>query len=113
MCFVQLKEDDTEKVGLMASTITTSTNGSSWEIIPANTAALIVLLILFFYLFFRHFLFVLMFMDVVLGWLRKFNWFPKEGTRRKTFIHWIVALGMFLGFLAVAGSAGWLEFIPK
>ena len=54
-----------------------------------------------------------MFMDVMLGWLRKFNWFPKEGKRRKTFIHWIVALGMFLGFLAVAGSTGWLEFIPQ
>lgn len=95
----------------MESTITTSTN--SWQIVPANTAAGIVLAILFFYLFFRHFLFVLMFMDVILGWLRKFNWFPKEGKRRKTIIHWVIALGLFFGYLAVAGSAGWLEFIPQ
>ena len=68
---------------------------------------------LFFYLFFRHFLFVLMFMDVILGWLRRFNWFPKEGKRLKTFVHWLVAVGMFSGFPIIAGSAGWLEFIPR
>jgi len=97
----------------METTITTSTNVSRWEIIPANTAVGIVFAILFFYLSFRHFLFVLMFMDIILGWLRKFNWFPKEGNRRKTFIHWLIALGMFFGFFAVAGKTGWLEFIPQ
>ena len=97
----------------MDSKITTSTIGGSWEIVPTNTIAGIVLAILFFYLFFRHFLFVLMFMDIVLGWLRKFNWFPKEGKRRKTFIHWIIALGLFLGFLTLGGAAGWLKFTPE
>lgn len=97
----------------MENTITTSSNGSTWEIVPANTIAGIILAVLFFYLFFRHMLFVLMFMDVILGWLRKFGWFPKEGKRRKTIIHWVIALGLFFGFLAVAGSAGWLEFTPK
>lgn len=57
----------------MESTITTSTNGNSWEIVPANTLAGIILGVLFMYLFFRHFMFVLMFMDLILGWLRKFN----------------------------------------
>ncbi|MDF1774605.1 MAG: hypothetical protein P1V13_01160 [Rhizobiaceae bacterium] len=97
----------------MNSAMTTSTNGKSWEIVPINTLTGIVLTVLFFYLFFRHFLFTLMFMDVILGWLRKFNWFPKEGKRRKTIIHWVIAAGLFFGFLAAAGSAGWLEFIPK
>ncbi len=73
----------------------------------------IALAILFFYLFFRHFLFVLMFADIVIEWLRKFRWFPKEGKRLKTFIHWVIALGLFLGFLAIAGAAGWLEFVPQ
>ena len=82
----------------MESTLTTSTNGNSWEIVPGSTVAGIILAVLFFYLFFRHFLFVLMFMDLILGWLRKFKWFPKEGKRMKTFIHWVIALALFLGF---------------
>ena len=92
---------------------TTSTNGNNWEIVPTNTLVGIILGVLFIYLFFRHLLFVLMFMDLVLGWLRKFDWFPKEGKRRKTLVHWIIALVLFFGFLSVAGSAGWLEFIPQ
>lgn len=97
----------------METTITTSTNSNSWEIVPANAVTGVVLAVLFIYLFFRHFLFALMFMDIIIGWLRKFNWFPKEGKRRKTFIHWLIALGLFIGFLSVAGMAGWLEFIPQ
>lgn len=97
----------------MKTTISTSTSSNSWEIVPANSLASVVLTVLFIYLFFRHFLFILMFMDLFIGWLRKFNWFPKEGKRRKTFLHWLIALGLFFGFLLVAGSAGWLEFIPQ
>lgn len=97
----------------MESSISASTNGGSWELVPTNTAAAIALVILLIYLFFRHFLFVLMVMDIIIGWLRRFIWFPKEGKRRKTFIHWIIALGMFFGFLALAGSVGWLKFIPR
>jgi hypothetical protein len=95
------------------STITTSTNGKSWEIVPANTLAGVILGVSFIYLLFRQFMFLLMISDLNLGWLRKFSWFPKEEKRRKTFIHWIIALALFLGFLFVAGSAGWLEFIPQ
>ena len=104
-----------EHVGREAleSRITTSTNGNSWEIVPANTVAGIILGVLFIYLFFRHFMLILMVMDIFLGWLRKFNWFPKEGKRMKTFVHWVIALVLFLVFLLVAGSAGWLEFIPQ
>lgn len=97
----------------MANSLSTSTNSNSWEIVPTNTFAGVVLAILFCYLFFRHFIFVLMFMDIILGSVRKFNWFPNEGKRRKTLIHWFVALGLFFGFLAVSGSAGWLKFIPQ
>lgn len=97
----------------MESTISTSANGNSWEIVPVNTLAGVILTVLIFYLFFRHMLFVLMFMDIVFGWLRKFRWFPKEGTRRKTFNHWVIAVGLFVGYLTVAGSAGWLNFIPQ
>ena len=72
------KRRDQRGAAQMESTITTSTNGNSWEIVPTHTLAGIVLGVLFIYLFFRHFMFVLMFMDLILGWLRKFNWFPKE-----------------------------------
>ncbi|CUJ81459.1 hypothetical protein PH7735_00022 [Shimia thalassica] len=97
----------------MDNKITTSTNGNSWEIAPTNTVAGVILVVLVVYLFFRHFMFILMFMDLVLGWLRKFKWFPKEGRRWKTFIHWLIALALFIGFQYVANSAGWLEFVPQ
>ena len=86
---------------------------ASWNIVPRNDVAGYVLGILFVYLFFRHALFVLMIADIVFGWLRKFNWFPKEGKRQRTFVHWIIAVTLFGGFLLVAGLSGWLEFIPK
>lgn len=86
----------------METTLTTSANSQSWEIAPANTLASVVLAVLFLYLFFRHAIFVLMITDIVLSWLRKYSWFPKEGKRRKALVHW-----------AIAGSAGWLVFIPR
>lgn len=107
------KKRQQESKRRMESTLTATGGGKSWEIIPNNAVAGIVLAVLFIYLFFRHFLFVLMVMDIVLGWLRRFAWFPKEGKRRKTLFHWIIAVVMFIGFLAVAGSAGWLQFVPQ
>ncbi len=97
----------------MEATLTTSTQSNSWEIIPGGTVAGIILAVLFIYLFFRHSLFVLMFMDLILGWLRQFNWFPKEGNRMKTALHWVVALVLFISYLAIAGSMGWLQFVPN
>ncbi|MEQ6201650.1 hypothetical protein ABMC88_01230 [Sulfitobacter sp. HNIBRBA2951] len=97
----------------METTYTASTASYSWEISPTNVMAGTVLAILFFYVFFRHVLFVLMFMDIVLGWLRKFRWFPKEGKRRKTFIHWLIAIGLFVGFIILAAALGWLELIAQ
>ncbi len=97
----------------MEPVITSSNFPNSWEIVPASTLAGVILAILFVYLFFRHILFVLMFADLILGWLRRFDWFPRKGKRLKTFVHWLVALGLFLGFVAVAGSVGWLKFVPE
>ena len=54
-----------------------------------------------------------MFMDIILGWLRKFSWFPKEGKRRKALIHWLIAVGLYVGCLSLAASFGWLNFIPQ
>lgn len=96
----------------MESTITTSVGSSEWEIAPANTIAVILLFVLFIYLFFRHFMFVLMVMDVGIGWLRKFEWFPKEKRRLKALFHWMVANALFFGYLLVADKLGYLEFIP-
>lgn len=97
----------------MEGTTTITSGGKSWEVIPTNAVMGIVFAVLFAYLFFRHFLFVLMFIDLVLGWLRRFAWFPKEGKRLKTLVHWAIAMVMFFGFLAVSGSAGWLQFVPR
>lgn len=97
----------------MEATLTTSTQSNSWEIIPGGTVAGIILAVLFIYLFFRHFLFVLMSTDLILGWLRQFNWFPKEGKRLKTVLHWAIAVVLFGGYLAIAGSMGWLQFVPN
>lgn len=76
--------------------------------IPANPLVSAVLAVLFLYLVFRHFLFVLMVVDVVLCWLRRFRWFPGEGRRGKAVLHWLIALGLFFGGLLLAGSLGWL-----
>lgn len=97
----------------MTSLILSSTSSRSWDISLAGNLSGIILAGLFIYLFFRHFLLFLMFMDIILGWLRKFSWFPTEGKRMKTFVHWIVALGLFVGFLVLAGSVGWLQFVPQ
>jgi hypothetical protein len=92
---------------------TATANGKVWEIVPSNALVTFVFIVLFAYLFFRHFLFVLMLSDVVLGWLRRFNWFPREGKRRKTLIHWVVAATMLGGFLLIGSLAGWVRFVPR
>jgi hypothetical protein len=91
----------------------TSTNESTWDVVPDSNIAGIVLAVLFLYLFLRHMLFVLMIMDFILGWLRKFYWFPKEGKRLRTFVHWVIAVGVLLGFLGIGRFAGWLKFVPQ
>ncbi|MEM1163673.1 MAG: hypothetical protein AAGJ28_22300 [Pseudomonadota bacterium] len=83
------------------------------KIVPSHTIAGIVLMVLFLYFFFRHFMLVLMIMDLVIGWLRQFRWFPKEGKRLRTLVHWLIAFGLIGVYLAVAGSLGWLNFVPK
>lgn len=97
----------------MESTLISSSNGSDWEIIPVSALSGAILAVLFLYLFFRHMLFVLMFMDVILAFFRKFSWFPGEGNRRKTIIHWVIALGLLVGYISIAGAAGWLDFVPQ
>ncbi len=97
----------------MATNINGTANGVSYEITAANSVAGVVLTILFLYLFFRHFLMVLMIGDIVLGWLRKFSWFPGQGKRKKAFLHWIIALLLFVSFLLIARPLGWLVFMPQ
>jgi len=90
-----------------------SSHGVSYQVVPINTIAGIILAILFIYLFFRHFLLVMMFMDLINGWLRQFNWFPKEGKRARTLIHWLIAVTLLVGYLSLAGFLGWLKFLPQ
>lgn len=85
---------------------------NSWSFVPTQGAAGLLLAVLFIYLWFRHALLTLMVMDLLLGWLRRFRWFPKEGRRRKTLLHWIIAVVLFAGYLVVALSAGWVQAVP-
>jgi hypothetical protein len=85
----------------------------AYEIVPGNAFVGVLLGVLFLYLSFRYILFALMIADVMLGWLRKFAWFPKEGRRKRTVVHWIMAIALFFGFLVIAESAGWLQFVPR
>ena len=96
---------------MVETSIAATSGGATWAINPTNTFASIVLTILFIYLFFRHFIFMLMISDLVIGWLRQFNWFPKEGRRLKAFIHWLIALVLFLGFLLLSSVTGWIDHI--
>jgi hypothetical protein len=84
----------------------------AWNIEPQNAAASLILFALFIYLFFRHAMFVLMFMDFILAWLRQFRWFPGPGKRQKTIVHWLIAVFLFGGFLALSGALGWVDFVP-
>ena len=97
----------------MEASVSTATSESSWDIVPTNTAAWIIFFVLFAYFFFRHFLLVMMLMDLMTSWLRKFSWFPSEGKRLRAFINWLIAFGLFAGFLFIGRSVGWIEFIPR
>ena len=97
----------------MEASVTTVANESSWEIVPTSGVAWIIFFIVFAYLFYRHILFIMMLMDLAISWLRRFSWFPGEGKRFKAFVHWIIALGVFLGFLFLGHSIGWIGFIPR
>lgn len=97
----------------MESSISYSGSGNGWQIVPANTLAGLVLVALILYFLLRHFLFTLMLMDLVLGWLRQFRWFPGEGKRVRSFVHMIIAVGLLGGYAAAGGAFGWFEFVPK
>jgi hypothetical protein len=90
-----------------------SSIGGQWSISPTSSLSGFLLAALILYLSFRHMLFTLMFMDIVIGWMRRFNWFPKEGKRLRTFVHNVIAWGVLLIFLMIAEPAGWLTIVPK
>jgi len=96
----------------MEGEITLQRGGGAWQIVPESAGIGIILAVLFLYLFFRHLIFCLMFFDLILGWLRRFRWFPGEGKRMRVFVHWLIAVALFAGFLVVAGGAGWIKFVP-
>ncbi|KIC35839.1 hypothetical protein [Leisingera sp. ANG-M7] len=96
----------------MEAEITAHANGAAWQLLPQSGVAGIALAVLFLYLFFRHLMFVLMVVDILLGFLRRFSWFPKEGSRLKAFGHWVTALVLFAGYLVAAMQFGWIEFVP-
>lgn len=97
----------------MTTTVSMTRQSYAWDITPASPVVSAVLAVLFLYLFVRHFLFVLMVFDIVLGWLRRFRWFPGAGRRRGTALHWCLAVGLFAGFLTLAISAGWVGVVRR
>ncbi|WIY26625.1 hypothetical protein [Parasedimentitalea psychrophila] len=96
----------------METNFSASANNATWQFIPQNSFVSIALTVLFLYVFVRHFILVLMIMDIVIGWLRKFRWFPVEGKRLRAFVHWLAAIAVFSAFLAASGRFGWIEFVP-
>ena len=87
-------------------------SAGSWEIVPTNQLAGLLLGVLFAYLFFRQAQLILMVASFRFSWLRKFSWLSSENSRLKIAIHWIAALAIFLGFLMIASTVGWLRFVP-
>jgi len=96
----------------LESNLSAHANNASWQLLPQNSFVAIALVVLFLYVFVRHFIFVLMIMDIVIGWLRKFRWFPVQGKRLRAFVHWLTAIAAFSAFLAASGRFGWIEFVP-
>lgn len=88
-------------------------NGDPFEVIWHYPWIGYVIIALFFYFFFRHAMLVLMIMDFFISWLRSFRWFPKQGKRLKTCIHWLIALGLFFGFIGFAAVMDWYTLIPQ
>lgn len=97
----------------MDSTVSAASTSTSWEITSGHGLAVALLVVLFVYLWVRHLFLTLMVMDVIIGWLRQFRWFPKEGKRLKTFVHWLIAMGLFIVYLIVAIASGWLDAVPS
>ncbi|MEZ5716682.1 MAG: hypothetical protein R3D85_16980 [Paracoccaceae bacterium] len=97
----------------MDSSLTLSGNGHSWAVLPTSTLAGWGLGLLLLYLFVRHFLVVLMVMDLVLGWLRRFRWFPGPGRRRRALVHWLIALALLAAYVLLGSRLGWLSFTPR
>lgn len=123
---VSLAPSCERKIGKTVSTgdhLVNSGNSGGWEIVATNNFAGVVFAVLCLYLGYRHFLITLAFMDLLSEWLpgskwiirtfRKYNWFPNEERRLEVFKQWVVALALFFGLGALAGSVGWLKFIPK
>lgn len=96
----------------LETTFSGRVNEATWQFVPQNGFVSIVLTVLFIYMFVRHFIFVLMITDIVIGWLRKFRWFPIQGKRLKAFVHWIIAIVALVAFLVASGKLGWIEFVP-
>ena len=96
----------------LETSISTTGSTQTWEIAPQSTWGGVILAVLFIYLFIRHFIFVLMVSDIILGWLRQFRWFPGVGKRRKACLHWVGALVLFAGYLVLGSRFGWLNFNP-
>ena len=83
------------------------------EIVPTNTAVGLMIALLVLYLIIRKILLALVVFDISISWLRRFVWFPSEGKRVITFVHWLVAVLLLLAFLLVNWALGWVEFIPQ
>ncbi|WP_166416023.1 hypothetical protein [Cochlodiniinecator piscidefendens] len=96
----------------METSFTTTTTAQSWQFVPANAFVGVILTVLFIYLFFRHLMVVFVVWDLIIGWLRKFRWFPKEGQRLKALMHWVIAIVLVVGFLIISNSMGWITVVP-
>ena len=64
--------------------------------------------VLLIYLFYRHVMLTLVVMDLILGFLRQFSWFPGPGKRLYALLQWVIAVFVLVAFFVIAVSAGWL-----
>jgi hypothetical protein len=97
----------------MDSTIEATEPTSSWNVEPTNIVSWILFIALFGYLFFRHFVFVMLLLELFMSALREFGWYPKPGNRTKAVKDWLIAVGLFATYLLIGGAIGWIDFVPQ
>lgn len=95
------------------NSISLTSGDSSGTIPPANSLAGWVPGLLLLYLLVWQALFVLKIMDMALGWLRCFRWFPKQGKRLRALVNWLIALGLLGAYLVLGRALGRLAFTPN
>lgn len=103
----------------MKRILLTTPNGS-WEVVPVNALAGILLFIITAYILFRAVLFMIAMADVYSGaptkwvfFIDRSKWAPDKKRLRKSAFHCIIGGVLLAVYLDMGGYFGWIEFVEQ